>query len=127
MRKYLQTRMFGGAYKKLTLEQALMGYTNDVAEKINGGNYIMGDDFSLLNVTTPIVNDQMGFQSNSSFGLYTGSNGQGEIGLLRQINDDSFANRQIQCYNSTKQLNVTMTNPDLSLTVQELRKVSNGM
>ena len=119
--------MFGGAYKKLTLEQALMGYTNDVAEKINGGNYIMGDDFSLLNVTTPIVNDQMGFQSNSSFGLYTGSNGQGEIGLLRQINDDSFANRQIQCYNSTKQLNVTMTNPDLSLTVQELRKVSNGM
>ena len=75
MRKFVQTRMFGGAYKKLTLYQALMGYKNDVAAKINGGNYIMGDDFSLLNVTTPIVNDQMGFQSNSSFGLYTGSKG----------------------------------------------------
>ena len=57
MRVYVQDRIFGGAYTKLTIENVLYGYVNDVASKVNGGNYFLGDDFALSNTTTPIIND----------------------------------------------------------------------
>lgn len=34
-----------------------MGFENDVADKINGGDYLLGDDFGLSKYTTPIIND----------------------------------------------------------------------
>jgi hypothetical protein len=58
----------------------LNGYVNDVAAKVNGGTYSLGNDFSLYNVTTPIQNDRIGFQSSVDYGTYTGSNGVDEIG-----------------------------------------------
>ena len=46
---------------------------------------------------------------------------------MRQINEDSFTNKMTQIYNSSAYLNVTIPDPDTSLSVQELRQVSNGM
>jgi len=86
MRAYVQSRIFDSAYAEYTMTQLLTGFENPYAARLNGGHYAQGDDFSLSNYTTPILNDQTGFGKNVSFGLYTGSNGDDEIGLLRLIN-----------------------------------------
>jgi hypothetical protein len=127
MRVYIQNRFFGGAYSKLTMDQVLFGYENDVAAKVNGGDYFFGDDFSLSNMTTPIITDQRGFGSNVSFGLYTGSNGDDEIGYLRIMNDVAYVNKKTEIWSGNMLVNVTQQDPLESLAVQELRQVSYGM
>ena len=72
--------MFGGAFIDISVSDMLNGFYNTYAAKINGGSYTLGNDFSLYNVTTPIQNDRLGFQSNVPYGMYTGSNGVDEIG-----------------------------------------------
>ena len=92
-RSNIELQMFGGAFAQIKVSDMLEGYVNDIADKVNGGNYILGNDFSLYNVTTPIQNDRIGFQSNVTYGTYTGSNGVDEIGQIRIINGQAFANK----------------------------------
>ena len=56
-RRFLQNKVFGGAFKNYTASDLVMGYENDVAAKANGGDYLLGDDFNLINATTPLMND----------------------------------------------------------------------
>jgi len=105
----------------------LNGFVNTVAAKVNGGEYFLGNDFSLYNVTTPIQNDRMGFQSNVSYGLYTGSNGVDEIGQMRIINEAAYCNKLVEVFNGTGYVNVTQQSTKLGIDKQELDDVSNGM
>ena len=69
----------GGALKTYTIEELINGYENDIAARINGGQYYGGYDFSISNSTTPVFNDLIGEISESVYGIYTGSNGIDEI------------------------------------------------
>lgn len=53
-RKQIEAQIFGGAYADIKISDMLNGYVSDVAEKINGGNYTLGDSYMLYNVTTPV-------------------------------------------------------------------------
>jgi len=57
MRVYIQDRIFGSAFASYTMTELLMGFENTVADKVNGGDYLLGDDFGLSKETTPIIND----------------------------------------------------------------------
>lgn len=70
----------------------LDGYENDIAAKINGGNYFSGNTYDLSSLTTPIRTEVIG--PLVDYGMYTGSNGVDEIGRLRIINDAAYANRK---------------------------------
>ena len=63
-RTNIQDQMLGGAFANIKINDMLNGYVNDIADQINGGDYILGNDFSLYNVTTPLQNDRLGFQSS---------------------------------------------------------------
>lgn len=39
------------------MKEILFGYETNSADKINGGNFFGGDEFSLSNIVTPIFND----------------------------------------------------------------------
>ena len=99
--------MLGGAYANIKISDMLNGYVNDIVDQINGGDYILGNDFNLYNVTTPLQNDRIGFQSSVEYGTYTGSNGNDEIGELRIINGAAFCNKVVQIFNGTEYVNVT--------------------
>ena len=60
-RSNIETKIFGGAFADIKVSDMLNGFYNGYAAKVNGGDYILGNDFSLYNVTTPIQNDRIGF------------------------------------------------------------------
>lgn len=64
-----------------------------------------------------------------NFGLYTGSNGNAEIGLLRIINDAAYTNKLTTIYtgNATEFVDVAQHDPNMALSMQELQDVSYGM
>ena len=99
--------MFGGAFAEIKISDMLNGYVNEYATKMEGGNYTLGSVYSLYNVTAPIQNDRLGFQSNVSYGMFTGSNGVDEIGELRIINEAAFVNKLVEIYNGTHYVNIT--------------------
>ena len=105
----------------------LDGFENDVADKVNGGSYFNGNDFSLSKMTTPIRNDIKGFQSNVPYGTYTGSNGVDEIGYLRIINGEAASNKIFTLWNGTAMINTTLSDPELTTSMTELSNVSAGM
>jgi len=105
----------------------LDGFENDVADKVNGGSYFSGNDFSLSKMTTPIRNDIKGFQSNVPYGTYTGSNGIDEIGYLRIINGEAASNKIFTLWNGTAMINTTLSDPELITSMTELNNVSAGM
>ncbi len=59
--------------------------------------------------------------------MLTGSNGVDEIGQLRIINNQAYANKVVQLYNSTTYLNIAQSDPKISFEEQELKDVSGGM
>jgi len=103
--------IFGGAYADIKVDDLLFGFVSDVASKAEGSNYVLGNYFGISNMTTPIINDQKGFGSNVTFGMYTGSNGIDEIGYLRLISDAAYANKLTEIFNGTQLVNVTQLAP----------------
>lgn len=101
MRYHIQTYTMGGALKTYTAEQLMNGYENDIAAKINGGQYYGGYDFSICNDTTPVFNDMLGSVSEATYGIYTGSNGVDEIAEVRTVNGEAFVNRIQNVWNGT--------------------------
>ncbi len=51
----------------------MFGFTSDIADNVNGGDFWQGNMFDLSNVVTPIINDQIGPISTTTTGLYTGT------------------------------------------------------
>ncbi len=126
-RDMIEQMIFGSAYANIKIQDMLDGFENDVADKVNGGDYYKGNDFSLSKMTTPIRNDIKGFQSNVPYGMYTGSNGVDEIGYLRIINGEAASNKIFTLWNGTAMINTTLSDPELSTSEKELSKVSAGM
>jgi len=87
IRRDIQSRFFGEPYVNYTPSDLVFGFTNDVADKLNGGDYYNGDDFSLSSVTTPIFNSELGGQSTTVFGMYTGANTLDNLGQIRIVNE----------------------------------------
>lgn len=100
-RTRIESVYFGGAFADILVSDMLNGYENDVAARINGGDYFAGDDFALMNYTNPIRIDVTGPDSVVIYGLLTGENGLSEIGQIRTINEQAFTNKQVQIYNGT--------------------------
>mgnify|MGYP007004968105 CR=1 FL=1 len=46
--------MFGGAFADIKSCDMLNGFVTDVTANVGGGEYILGNNFNLYNVTTPI-------------------------------------------------------------------------
>jgi len=107
MRTMMQDILFGGSYDTVTAQQMIEGYTTDVNEKINGGNFFAGADFDLSSEVTPIDNSKDGTMSWSTLSIYSGSNGNSEISKIRMQNDESYINRIQQVWNGTYYTNVT--------------------
>jgi len=117
----------GGAFAEIKVTDMLNGFYNPIADKVNGGDYMLGNDFSLYDITTPIQNDRMGLQANVAYGLNTGSNGVDEIGQLRIINEAAYCNKLVEIFDGTNYVNVTQQSTKLGIDSQELKDVSNGM
>ena len=62
-----------GAIAKFTAQELMFGFTSDIADNVNGGDFWQGNMFDLSNVVTPIINDQIGPISTTTTGLYTGT------------------------------------------------------
>lgn len=89
----IQNRFFGDVYVHYTSDELLNGFYNKAADNINGGDYYNGDIFSLRNFSTPILHNTKGPLVDTSYGMFTGSNGQTEIGQLRLMNNVAYVNR----------------------------------
>ena len=72
----------------------IAGYDNEVADRVNGGQYYGGYDFSLSSGTTPVFNEHYGGASKGVYGIYTGSIGLDEIGQVRLINNEAYVNKE---------------------------------
>jgi len=59
--------------------------------------------------------------------MYTGSNGDDEIGYLRIVNQASYANKLTEINNGTNLVNITQPDPSLDIVLQELNAVSGGL
>lgn len=81
---------------------------------INGGDFFEGNDFRLVNKTTPIFNDIIGTVAEAEFGVYTGSNLLSETSRVRIINEEAYTNRIVPIWNGTYESQVTL-NPDGSV------------
>ena len=101
MRYHIQDYTLGGALKSYTAMDLINGYENDIAERVNGGQYYGGYDFSITNSTTPVFNEMVGEVSNAVYGVYTGSNGVDEIGEVRTVNEEAYVNKIINVWNGT--------------------------
>ena len=126
-RTMVEAKIMGYGYAYINVHDMLYGFENDVAAKINGGQFYQGNDFSLSNFTAPIINDMSGLQASVPYGMYTGSNGIDEIGRLRIMNNQADVNRLFTLWNGTAMVNTTLTNPSLSSSEKELNGVSAGM
>lgn len=127
LRSQIETQFFDSAFADLLVTDMLDGYETEYASRVNGGDYWKGNDFSLSSMTQPIRNDVMGFQSNVSYGEYTGSNGIDEIGRLRIINGESYVNRIVELFNGTAYNKMTQNDPRDSLANEKLSGTSAGM
>lgn len=96
---------------------------------INGGNFFSGNDYRLMNQTTPILNDQIGTVSDAIYGVYTGSNLLNQTSVVRLCNAEAYTNRIVPVWNGTYTTPVTL-NPDASVgfaSAQFFQATSNGM
>lgn len=46
-----------GAIAQFTAQELMFGFTSDIADNVNGGDFWQGNMFDLSNVVTPIIND----------------------------------------------------------------------
>ena len=127
MRSVLEKKVFGSAYADISVNDMFVGYKTDVADKVNGGTFINGDDFNLSPNCTVLTNNQIGYGSQVEYGMYTGSNGVDEIGQLRIIDGQAYANRKVALWNSTNFVNITIQSPFGSFKEKELDDVAAGM
>ena len=130
MRYHVEAYIMGGGLKTYTDTSILIdGYEDDIASRINGGEYYGGYDFSLTNATTPVFNDNYGGVAEANYGLYTGSHGLDEIGEIRLINGEAYVNKITRVWNGTYFTDVPQ-NPDGTTGMKHavwLDGVGNGM
>ena len=46
----------GGAYKNITITDMIFGFESKVAYKVNGGDFLWGNNFGLESSITPVFN-----------------------------------------------------------------------
>lgn len=59
--------------------------------------------------------------------MYTGSNGEDEIGQLRIMNQQAYVNKEVQVYNGAELVWMTQKDPAEDVDQEELDDVSYGM
>lgn len=128
----MESRFFGDSYVSYTADDLFFGFYNEAADKLNGGNYYNGDDYSLRNHTTPIFHDIQGLGNQTQYGMYTGANDIGSIGYLRIINNVAAINKLQTVWNGYNYTNTTVKRPiggETGLTLNDiaLKEVSYGM
>ena len=123
-RARIETVYFGGGFADIAVSKLLLGFQNAFAAGVSSGDYLQGNDFSLTNYTTPMMNDQVGFGSTVTFGLFTGTNDASRIGNLRIVNGAAYANKVTEINNGTALVNVTQHD---GKTFQSLYRVSEGL
>ena len=65
----------GGSLKTYSsITELIDGFDNNIAARINGGQYYAGYDFSLSSDTTPVFNEKHGSGSKMIYTLHTGFN-----------------------------------------------------
>jgi len=107
----------------------ITGYNNTIADKINGGQYYGGYDFSLSPETTPVFNEKFGGVSRGILGMYTGSLSLDSIGQVRILNGEAYVNKLQQVWNGTYFSDVPQ-NPDGKIGMthgQQFKGAGNGM
>lgn len=57
----------------------------------------------------------MGPQSSVNYGMYTGSNGEDEIGQLRIINGQAYVNKLVNVYNGLDLVSVPQQDPGMTV------------
>jgi len=57
LRARIETAYFGGAFADIKLKELFFGFENTFAAGVSSGDYILGNDYSLSNWTTPIMTD----------------------------------------------------------------------
>jgi len=57
MSKMIEKYLFGDQLMKFTPSYLIFGYTSKIVEKINGGDFLWGNDFALEGFVTPVFND----------------------------------------------------------------------
>ena len=128
LRGMVESRFFTDGFATISVEDMMNGFTNPYADIVGKGNYTLGDYYAIFNYTTPIRNSvESGPMNNVNYGMLTGSNGVDEIGQIRIINEEAFANKVVQMYNSTAYLNITQSDPKLPFDQQGLADVTGGM
>ena len=50
MRYHIQGYLMGGAYFNYTASELLMGFNSNIAVKINGGDFMAGNDYDLTDI-----------------------------------------------------------------------------
>jgi len=49
-----------GYIATFTAQELMFGFTSEIADNVNGGDFWQGSMFDLSNINTPIINDQIG-------------------------------------------------------------------
>ena len=60
MANIVESYIFRGYNISLTVNEMLFGFNSKVAPTVNGGDFLMGNDFALSGDITPVFNDQIG-------------------------------------------------------------------
>ena len=130
MRYHVETYTMEGSFSTYSgTDDLINGYNNTIADKVNGGQYYGGYDFSLSPETTPVFNEMFGGVSKGIIGMYTGSLSLDSIGQVRILNDEAYVNKAQQVWNGTYFSEVPQ-NPDGTIGMegaQMFKGAGNGM
>lgn len=98
-----------GSTTTISKKDYITGYTTNIADKLNGGDFFAGADFDLSNNVTPITNEVKGEIATGKFGVYTGSLGVDEVSTVRRVNNVAYVNKNYLMFNGTFYHNVTLS------------------
>ena len=70
-----------------------------MAHKVNGGQFLWGNEFAIQSPVTPIFNDKIGAMSEQEISMYPGTFDPTYTGIVKYQNGQLQLNRMVKVYN----------------------------
>ena len=96
MKYMVQDYLMGGYNKTMNAKELIYGFNSTMAFKVNGGDFLWGNNFALGSAVTPVFNDfKIGAMTEQQISLYPGSIDNELTGIVRWQNGLVELNRKV--------------------------------
>ena len=104
MRYHVEAYLMGGSFVVYDIEDYIHGFETDVAYKVNGGSFKVGDFFALQSSVTPILNDRIGEMSSQQISIFSGENCHQKRSSIHKVNGAAYINKNKVIFNGVQNI-----------------------